>query len=289
VSKKGSLKLGAHIPVSRGVLSSLYKAKEWQAEVMQIFVNNPQAWKPQAFSKEEFMQVAEEAKRLEIDIYIHSIYLINLCSYNPYFLEASKTSLIDSLKKAFYLQAKGVVTHIGSYKGSNIAEAIPKAASSIKEVLEAREGAVDLILETSAGAGNIVGDDIAEIVEIFERVKSPSLKLALDSAHLFASGYALNRAEGLKALIEKIEDSLGLDKLALWHLNDTKIALGEHKDRHENIGEGLLGRETFKRILASTQFAGLPGIIETPDIDFNLKEVPSLRVLQDLRREVVNA
>lgn len=281
-----SLKLGAHIPISRGYLSAVAKAKEWQAEVMQIFVNNPQAWKPLPFSKEELSEAGLEAKKANIDIYIHSIYLTNLCSYNPYFLEASKFSLIDSFKKAFYLQAKGVITHIGSFKGTTLQEAIKTASISIKEVLEKREVDIDLILETSAGAGNIIGDDISEIAKIFEKVNHPSLKLALDSAHLYASGYDLKKEEGIKTLLESIKTYIGLDKLAVWHLNDTNIALGEHKDRHEIIGRGLLGEETFRKILSFKEFAGLPGIIETPDIDFNLQEVPSLKILQELKKGV---
>lgn len=278
------MRLGSHISTSAPFSEAVNRAADLGCECMQIFVNAPQRWNPVAIPEKEIDKFVELNKKAKIlPIIIHSIYLINLSSENPFFYESSIKSLIDDMKKAELIGALGVNFHVGSTKGRKFSEVIDKIAIAIKTILAASEKPF-LILENSAGAGDIIGDKFEELAEIINKVKSDRLKVTLDTAHAFASGYNLSTKDDLEKTLEEFDKLIGLEKLVCLHLNDSATPLFSNRDRHADIGEGYIGLEAFRQIVNHTKLKNLPGIIETPGMK---KEdgIDSLKILKNLRSQ----
>lgn len=244
---------------------------------MQIFANPPQRWNPIAIAPEEIEKYRANNDKAKISpVIIHSIYLINLASENPFYYESSIKSLIDDMNKAKSIGALGVNTHLGSTKGKEFAEVRGKVVSAIKEILAATDPSVDFIIENAAGAGNIIGDTIEEIAEIVKDVNSDRVKVLIDTAHAFESGYDLRTSDGLEKFLDTFEKEIGLDKLVGFHLNDSKTTHNSKRDRHADIGEGEIGPELFKNIVNHPKLADKFGILETPQDTIDWKTQLSL-------------
>jgi len=279
------MRFGAHVSTAEPFSDAVDRAKTVGCETMQIFVNAPQRWNPVAIDKKEIDKFVEKNETAKIrPVIIHSIYLINLASSNPFFYEASIKSLIDDMKKAASLKSLGVNFHVGSTKGKDFAEVIDKVVLAIKDILAASPKGHYLILENSAGAGNIIGDKFSELGKIIQSVKSDRVKITLDTAHAFASGYNLATADGLEKTLGEFDKEIGLGKLVCLHLNDSAVPWGSSKDRHADIGHGYIGIEGFRRIVNHPKLKYLPGIIETPG-NKGEDEVDDLKILKDLDRD----
>lgn len=277
------MKFGAHVSTREPFSECITRAKEIGCECMQIFVNAPQRWNPLIIRETEYDKFNELNKTAKIaPIIIHSIYLINLASDNPFFYEASIKSLIDDIQKASKLGALGVNFHVGSTKGRAFSDVLTKIVLAIKSVLVASPQAPYLILENSAGAGNIIGDKFEELAEIINAVGSERLKITLDTAHAFASGYDLSTPSGLDDTLEQFNTSIGLDKLVCLHLNDSAVPLGSNRDRHADIGAGYIGLEAFRNIVNHPLLKAIPGIIETPG-NKGKSDIDNLSILKKLR------
>ncbi len=273
---------GAHISTADPFSDAIKRAEEVGCQCMQIFANPPQRWNPILIPEKEINKFVDLNKKTKIEpIVIHSIYLINLASSNPFFYEASIKSLIDEMHKAQKLGALGVNFHVGSTKGKKLSEVIDKIVIGIKTILAASEKPA-LILENSAGAGDIIGDKFEELAAIIDKVKSPRLKVTLDTAHAFASGYNLATEKGLEETLAEFDKLIGLDKLACLHLNDSAAPLFSNRDRHADIGKGYIGLEGFKRIVNHPRLKGLPGIVETPNMKSS-EEENDIEILKSLR------
>lgn len=274
---------GAHISSSAPFSETVSRAEGVGCECMQIFANPPQRWNPVMIPERELEKFIDLNKKAEIGpIVIHAIYLINLASSNPFFYEASIKSLIDDMQKAEKIGALGVNFHVGSTKGKSLSEVIDKIALAIKTILAATEKPL-LILENSAGAGDIIGDKFEELAEIMAKVKSNRLKVTLDTAHAFASGYNLATEEGLEKTLDEFDKTIGLKNLVCLHLNDSAVPIFSNRDRHADIGKGYIGIEGFRRIVNHPKLKGLPGIIETPNMKSS-EELDDLALLKSLRK-----
>ena len=275
------MKFGAHISTAAPFSGAILRAEKIGCDCMQIFTTPPQRWSPATIPDKELDRFVELNAKAKIKpVIIHSIYLINLASDNPFFYQASIKSLIDNMKKAEILGALGVNFHVGSTKGKKMSELIDKIALGIKTVLAASEKSY-LILENSAGAGDVIGDKFEELAEILNKVKSPRLKVTLDTAHAFASGYNLATKDGLEEMLDEFDKYIGLDKLVCLHLNDSAVPLFSKRDRHADIGDGYIGLEAFRRIVNHPRLQGLPGIIETPG-NSGKSDVDNLKILRSL-------
>ncbi len=278
------MKLGVHISAAAPFSEAITRAKTIGCECMQIFVNNPERWNPAPIAKEQIDKFVELNKNARIDpVVIHGIYLINLASYNPFFYKASIRSLVDDMVKADQLNALGVNFHIGSTLGREEKTALKKVVDGIKEILASTPKKPYLIFENSAGAGHIIGDKFEELADIIEKVNSPRIKITLDTAHMFESGYDIKTEEGLKKTIERFNKIIGLDRLVCLHLNDSQTALASNRDRHADIGGGLIGAESFKRIVNHPKLKNVPGIIETPNLK-GKSDIDNLKILKDMRK-----
>lgn len=274
------MKFGAHVSSAKPFSDAITRAQEIGCECMQIFANPPQRWNPVPIPEAEielFLKLNDKAKISPV--VIHSIYLVNFASSNPFFYEQSIKSLIDDMKKAKALGAIGANTHLGSTKGGKFEECLPKITDSIKTILGETEGA-DFIIENAAGAGNIIGDTLEEIAQIIQSVNSPRVKVLIDTAHAFASGYDFRADDGIEKFIGKFDKEIGLEKLVGFHLNDSKSELDSRRDRHADIGEGHLGIKPFEKIIHHPKLKDLFGILETPQDIISWKE--QLQRLRDL-------
>jgi len=276
------MKIGAHISTRTPFSDSIKRAEEIGCECAQIFVNPPTRWNPVPISENEIDKFVAQNKKAKIEpIIIHGIYLINLASSNPFFYQASINSLVDEMKKAKALGALGVNFHVGSTKGSHIKEVMHKVESAVKIILDASPKGPFLIIENSAGAGNIIGDTIEEISEIIKAVQSDRIRVLIDTAHAFESGYNLKDEKGLEKFLEKFEKEISLKKLVGFHFNDSKTTLNSKRDRHADIGTGEIGRDTFKIILNHPKLKDKFAILETPEDQMNWRE--QIILLKSLR------
>ncbi|MEI8061397.1 MAG: deoxyribonuclease IV [Candidatus Berkelbacteria bacterium] len=274
---------GSHISTAAPFSEVINRAESVGCECMQIFVNPPERWNPVAISEKEIDKFIELNFKAKINpIVIHSIYLINLASSNPFFYEASIKTLIDDMHKAELLGAIGANFHVGSTKGKKLSEVIDKIALGIKAILAASEKPY-LILENSAGAGDIIGDKFEELAEIMTRVNSPRLKVTLDTAHAFGSGYNLATPNGLEETLKEFDKHIGLEHLVCLHLNDSAAELGSNRDRHADIGKGYIGLDAFERIVNHPKLTHLPGILETPNMK-TANELSDVELLKSLRK-----
>lgn len=278
------MKLGSHISSAAPFSETITRAKNSGCECMQIFVNPPQRWNPIAIPNLEITKFVKLNESANINpIVIHGIYLINLASHNTFFYEASIRSLIDDMTKAKLIGALGVNFHLGSTKGKKISEVMPQVVSGIQKILDSSPKGPFLIFENSAGAGDVIGDKFEELAEIIHAVKSDRIKVTLDTAHMFESGYDISTEEGLERTIEEFDKTVGLDRLVCLHLNDSQTALASNRDRHADIGGGEIGKEAFERIVNHPKLKNLPGIIETPNLK-GRSEVDNLKILKEMRK-----
>lgn len=279
------MKIGAHVSTRSPFSDAITRARDLGCECMQIFANLPQRWGALDISDSEVDRYLELNQTANIaPVVLHGIYLINLATTNPFFYESSIKSLIDDMHKAAKLKALGVNFHVGSTKGAKLSEAMPKIKSSLEEILSSSPEDPYLILENSAGSGDIIGDTLEELAEIMEAVKSNRLRVTIDTAHAFASGYDIATADGLENFLRKFEELIGLDQLVCLHLNDSMTPFNSKRDRHADIGEGQIGLEAFRRIINHPKLKGLPGIVETPG-NKGKSEIDSIKILKELREK----
>lgn len=262
-------RFGVHISLGNTPRAALRDAHGHGVECVQIFASSPSAWKPPILHE---LRVTEAiAARKEFDIaplFIHAIYLINLASDNPTLVARSKTSLIETLHAGAALDAQGVVTHIGSHGGRGFDAIAGQVASALFDVLAAGPDGVQLILENSAGTGGIIGSQLAELGELMVRTGCPeNLRVALDTAHLCASGWDFAaEPRSAEQLVIEVDEAIGLDRLVLMHGNDAKTPAGSRRDRHANVGDGFVGLSGFRHLFSCPALRAVPWILETPDL-----------------------
>jgi deoxyribonuclease-4 len=259
------MKIGAHISTAKPFSDAVTRAESIGCECMQIFANAPQRWNPTEISDAEIKKYLKLNEKAKISpVIIHSIYLVNLASENPFFYEQSIKSLIDDMNKATKLGALGANMHLGSTKGKDMSEVLVKVADAVKQVLTATDEKTLFIIENSAGAGNIIGDTLEEILLVMKAVDSPRVRVLIDTAHAFESGYDLRTEKQVDEFVEKFDQLIGIDKLVGFHLNDSKTALNSKRDRHADLGVGEIGLETFRFIVNHPKLQHCFGILETP-------------------------
>jgi len=282
------MKLGAHLSKKGSLKNLIQEAEFLECESFQFFSDSPRSRQIKKWSKKEINLFLSGVKKLGIkDYFIHASYLLNFFSSNPLILHNSKQMLESYLFKAKQIKAKGVVFHLGSLTGGSAEKQIKQSCLVIEEIAEKAESF--LIFENSAGAGNLIGDKIEELVFVYRSLSKTAqtkIRFCLDTAHAFAAGYDLRTKKGLDKFIFLADKLLGLNKVVLWHLNDSASPLGSNRDRHAGIGKGFLGLETFRMLVNHSLFRETPGVIETPKgEDRLLSDRENLNILRSLKLE----
>jgi deoxyribonuclease-4 len=261
---RGAMLIGAHVSPAGGPAKAVERGTERGANAIQIFNQNPRAWKPRTYSDEEIERFHETMAASDVDVLlIHAVYLLNCASDDPEIRAKSLRSLVSSLQAGAALGAHAVVLHPGSAKTGDVDTAIARAGEVIAEALAESERC-PLHLENTAGAGGTLGRSFHELAALMEAAGGDErLGLCLDSCHLFASGFDVRTADGLSAVLDDCVEIVGGERLGSLHLNDSQTALGANVDRHAMIGQGQLGEEGCAVFLSEPRFEGLPCVLET--------------------------
>jgi len=278
------MELGAHVRTAGGVDKAVDRAEEMGAETIQVFSGAPQAWRRKNYKKEEVEAFKARLKETGIGpVFIHGLYLMNFGTDNPDLLKKSQEALVAEMNSASLIGARGVIFHLGSHKGAGYEARVGQVIDQCRQVLESTPDDAWLILENAAGQGGAIGSKFAELGRIAKEVGSDRVKVCLDTQHTFAAGYDVKTRKGLDATMAEFDKDIGLDRLAAVHANDSKIELGGGRDRHENIGEGFIGRDGFENLLSHSTFADVPFLLEVPGFDDSGPDKANVDILKELR------
>ena len=260
--------IGAHVSPAGGPANAVARGVERGCDAIQIFNQNPRAWKPTVYSDEQVADFRAAMASSRVDaLLIHAVYLLNAATTDKEMRDKTRASLIASLRAGDALGAHAVVLHPGSALAGKVAPAIKRAGKVITQALAESE-TCPLHLENTAGTGGTLGRSFQELADLIDAAGgSPRLGLCLDSCHLFASGYDIRTEESLTEVLDECADIVGLDRLGSLHLNDSQTPLGSNRDRHADVGEGELGRRGCAVFLSEPRFADLPCVLETPGPD----------------------
>jgi deoxyribonuclease IV len=259
--------LGSHLSIAGGMHNALLKAEQLGCATLQVFTKNQKMWKCSPLGEGDVSDWKSHCKRLKFSRTVsHDSYLINLASPDEVLWRKSVECFIEEVSRCVTLGIPYLVTHPGAHMGAGDDEGIARIVAALDVVLASVPGGgkgVTICLEGTAGQGTSIGHRLEHLAEIIERVKTPRrFGVCLDTAHLFAAGYDF-RGRKYTSLRKQIDKTIGLSRVKVLHLNDSKKELGSRVDRHEHIGRGLIGVEGFKPWLRDETFADVPKILET--------------------------
>jgi deoxyribonuclease-4 len=266
--KDGSTRIGIHTSIAGDIAGSLELAHGLGANALQIFSASPRMWirGSQRISDADATRFRARRRELQLGpLVIHDNYLINLASANPVLRTRSVQTFHQEIVRAAALGADYLVAHPGSSGGNGIDSAVSAIAQGLKQAargLRSRE--LRILLENTAGHGTSIGSRFEELRAIIDKCPELALGVCVDTAHLFAAGWDIRTPQGLDATLQQIDRTVGLDRVAVVHVNDSKTPLGSRVDRHEHIGKGKIGLEAFAGILNHPLLAGKAFILETP-------------------------
>jgi deoxyribonuclease-4 len=276
--------IGAHVSPAGGPASAVARGVRRGARAIQIFNQNPRAWKPRVYRAEEVVAFREAIAACDVDaLLIHAVYLLNCASPDPDIRAKTLASLTSSLRAGTALGAHAVVLHPGSALRGEVAPAIARAGEVIAEALAESDGC-PLHLENTAGTGGTLGRSFVELAALIDAAGGDErLGLCLDSCHLLASGFDIRTEAGLDDVLEQCVELVGIERLGSLHLNDSSTPLGSHRDRHANVGEGEIGADGCAVFLSEPRFDGLPCVLETPGPNHSGPSAQELALARALR------
>jgi deoxyribonuclease-4 len=255
--------LGVHCSISGGYKNAFIEASKLGIDTFQIFTKNQRQWKEREVSLEEGQEFKFLMKETQVKVVIaHAAYLINLSSANEQIAKNSILALAAEVARCSQLGISYTVFHPGSFKGLGEGIAIRKIAEGLKLILKYTENMdVKILLENTAGQGSSIGWKFDHLKEIIEQTESERIGICLDTCHAFAAGYDIRTNLGCEITIETIDRLIGINKLYVIHLNDSKTAFSSRVDRHDHIGKGYIGIEAFRFMMEN--FPHIPKVIET--------------------------
>jgi deoxyribonuclease-4 len=278
--------IGAHVSPAGGPAKAVERGEALGARSIQIFNQNPRAWKPTVYGDDQVQAFHEAMDGSPVDaLLIHAVYLLNAASEDPDIRAKTLTSLVASLRAGAALGAHAVVLHPGSAKTGEVGPAIERAGAVIGEALAETEGCA-LHLENTAGTGGTLGRSFAELAALLEAAGGDArVGICLDSCHMLASGIEIRTAAALTAALDDLEAHVGPGRIGSLHLNDSETPLGSNRDRHANIGEGEIGLDGCRVFLSEPRFEELPCVLETPGPDRSGATADELALCVKLRAE----
>jgi deoxyribonuclease IV len=263
-------RLGAHLSIAGGLPRAVDRAVASRCEALQIFTKSAGQWRARELPREEIALFRKRVEETGIHpVVAHNSYLINLAAASPALRAQSIAALGDELDRAESLGLDGLVMHPGSYTSGTEEEGLRLIGDAITTLLAERPHAKTMVLlEHTAGQGTNLGHRFEHLAAILDRVDgSPRVGVCLDTCHLLSAGYDLCSEDGYEDTFQQFARIVGLDRIRVFHLNDSKKPCGSRVDRHEHIGKGCLGLEPFRRLLNDPRFSGLPMLLETPKLE----------------------
>jgi deoxyribonuclease-4 len=287
---------------SGGISNAIDRGIAIGCESLQVFTHNPRTWAPINHRDEEIAGFRAKADAAGMGPLVsHGLYLINLgapdkeqptgppgkpATKTRNFYRSSQESLRQHLAIGEALGLSGVVLHVGSSKGTTFDEAVGRIGAAIAAAFDDVPGKCCVYLENTAGAGDTIGRTFEQLKAVFDAVAHPTrLGFCLDTQHLYASGYPVHEVDGIDRVLDDFDRIVGLDQLRCLHLNDSMTDFGANRDRHENIGDGQIGADGFRRILGHPALQSLPGILEVPGLEGNGPDQENMDRIRRLHQE----
>jgi len=260
--------IGAHVSSSGGIHTAIDRAEAIGADSVQVFTQSPRMWRPTNHPPENLELFRKRRAEAGIGgVLCHALYLVNLASPKDDLYEKSVAAMCNTVDVGCAIEADGVVFHVGSHLGAGMDVGLERVCEAMKKVLDRCSDTTWLLMENTAGSGATIGRSIGELAVIFERLDGhPRLGVCLDSCHLYASGCDVTAEAALDAMLADLDREIGLDRLRALHVNDSKVPLGSNVDRHDNVGEGLMG-DRLGVFLGHPKLQGLPAVLEVPGAD----------------------
>lgn len=263
---KGRL-IGAHCSIAGGFDKAALRGGELHCSAIQIFTKNSNQWKaaPITSSEIDVFKTAVASNDIKI-VFAHAGYLINLATVDPEIHERSMESMRSEIERAAALGLPYIVVHPGSHKEAGEMAGIMQLVENLRRLRgEFKGSGTQIVLETTAGQGASIGYSFGHFAEIFSRLDWPAdMGVCIDTAHIFQAGYDISTKKGYDGVMAELDEVIGLDYVRAIHVNDSKTECGSRSDRHEQIGNGKIGEEAFKALMADRRFAKMPMVIETP-------------------------
>jgi deoxyribonuclease IV len=263
-------RLGAHLSIAGGLPRAVDRAVASRCESLQIFTKSVGQWRARPLPIDEIVLFRRRVVESGIHpVVAHNSYLINIAAASPALRAQSLVALREELDRAEALGLDGLVMHPGSYTTGTEEQGLQLIADGLRTLLEERPDRTTMILlEQTAGQGTNLGHRFEQLAAILDRLdRSPRVGVCLDTCHLLAAGYDICSEAGYRRTFREFDRLVGLDRIQLFHLNDSKKPCGSRVDRHEHIGKGCLGLDPFRRLVNDRRFAKLPMLLETPKLD----------------------
>jgi deoxyribonuclease-4 len=277
--------IGAHLSASGGIHTAVDRAETVGAESLQVFTQSPRTWRPTNHDPANFERFRERSAEVGLNgVLCHALYLCNLAAPDDAVYEKSVAAMRNTMEVASGIGADGVVFHVGSHLGSGFDAGLERVLPAMEQVLELATDETWLLMENSAGTGGTIGRSIDELATIYERLdRHPRLGVCLDSCHLLASGYDVRTPAAVSEVVDEAVKVLGKGRIRSLHLNDSMTPLGSNRDRHANIGEGILG-EQLGVFLGNKRLQGLPAVLETAGPENRGPDANEIQKAKDIRK-----
>lgn len=285
-------KLGAHMSIAGGHEKAIAAALEFEMSACQIFTKNANQWNAKPILPEAAVLFRERYAASGLQAMVaHDSYLINVASPDDALWEKSRLALLNELDRCDQLGVPFLVSHPGGHVGSGVEAGVARVGAAINAIHRERpDGESMILLETTAGQGTTLGRSFEELAGIIDLVEDKGrIGVCLDTCHVFAAGYDIRDEATFLATIAAFDNIIGLDRLQVIHLNDSKKGLGSHVDRHAAIGEGEIGLDAFALFLNESRLAAVPGILETPKGDDGQEDRRNMATLRGLIRAQVES
>jgi len=264
-----SRRIGIHTSTAGGVQNAAERAHRLGCNTLQIFSSNPRRWAPYELGEPQCTEMNRLRARYDLKpLIIHTNYLVNLASSNDRFLQMSLEAFRGEVVRALSLCADYLVLHPGSFRGADREQGLLRTAAAIAastQGLDLAKAGLTILIENTAGAHFSLGGSFEQVAEVLERLEGiVPVGACIDTCHTHVAGYDFVSEEGLYQTLQHLDNTIGLNRVKVWHCNDAKAARGSKLDRHQHIGKGLIGKEPFRRLLNDRRVAHAAFIAETP-------------------------
>ncbi len=278
------LRVGVHVPVSGGLVKAAARAHSLGCECLQIFARNARGWRARSYADSEIAAFREMVSgRCISPLVVHSCYLVNLASPDRALRHRSLRSVADDIARAALLGGRFVVFHFGHHMGQGTPRGLRTIASGLRSLLADTPADIDLLFENSAGRGTEMGGQWPEFAQLLDLLDGEGrVGVCFDTCHAHAAGHRLDGPRRVGRALRDFDAAIGLPRLRLLHLNDSRVPAGSHIDHHEHIGRGTIGDAGFRSLLRRRELRGRCAILETPierpgDDRRNLRRIKRLR------------
>lgn len=283
MSKEFNQPIGAHMSISGGLHLAFPRGEEVGCTAMQVFTKNASQWKAKPISDEDAQLFREAWEQSPIGpVIAHDSYLINLAAPDDAKWAQSKAAFADEIERCSKLGIQGLVMHPGSHLGEGEEAGLARVCAAFQEIFAATPDDVTVLIENTAGQGTNLGWRFEHLATILDGVPGGRFGVCFDTCHAFAAGYDVSSREGFARVMEEFDRLVGIEKIRAFHVNDAKKPLASRVDRHEQLGEGFVGRDGFKALMQDKRFHAVPKILETPKGEGNDWDLKNLALLREL-------